>query len=684
MAKTLEPTSTLTAVTPAKPWLTAADMRLLEAACETLIPALETPAADDPHGFLRRPASAMQVAQGIAETLGAEDAETRADFRQLLGILRSPAGGLLLVGRPIGFMQMKPDLRERALRNMANSNVAKLRQGFQAMKRLAAFIFYAAPAPDGGDNPNWAAIGFAPPPPAPTIPKPIQPLAITSDTTLEADAVVVGSGAGGGVVAAELAAAGKSVIVLEKGGYYNEADFSGREAEMMPKVYLKRGLLATRDLSMAILAGSCLGGGTVVNWSTSFRIPDYVAQEWEHDYGLQGITGNAFARHYDAVALRMGVNVEDSAPNANNAVLEQGCAKLGYEWGVIARNANHCEQRCGNCPYGCAYSRKQSTLLTFLQDAADRGARFVVNCSVERVTMAQGAATGVIATVIDPATGAQHRVTVRAKTVIIAAGSIHSPAILLRSGLTSPHLGRNLHLHPVAAVTGFYPDPIRTWEGSLQTRYSDHFGHPADGYGFKFEVAPGHPGLMAQSLPWASGRQHKEDMQQLSHAAALIVLVRDKNGGRVTLDKHGEPVVDYPLGDHERRQLTLGTQEGVKVLLAAGANRVGTLHAKRTDFYPPATGDALNAPELSAFLREVEERGLEPNRVLLFSAHQMGSCRMAADPRRGVIGDDNQVFGVKGLFVADGSVFPTASGVNPMLTILALAHRASGAIKATM
>ena len=684
MAKTLEAAALPTTVSASKPWLTAADMRLLEAICETLIPALDVPAETDPHGFLRRPASALQVAQAISDTLGTEDDVTRAEFRQLLGILRGPTGGILLIGRPVGFLKMKPDLRAKALRNMANSNVAKLRQGFQAIKRLTAFIFYSAPAPDGGDNPNWIAVDFAPPPPAPNVPKPIHPLSITSDTTLEADAVVVGSGAGGGVVAAELAAAGKSVIVLEKGGYYNEADFSGREAEMMPKVYLKRGLQSTRDLSMAILAGSCLGGGTVVNWSTSLRIPESVAQEWEHDYGLTSIVGSEFASHYDAVSARVGVNTDDSAPNANNAVIERGCEKLGYHWAESPRNASQCEQRCGTCGYGCPYGRKQSTMLTYLQDAADHGARFVVNCSVERVTMAQGAATGVVATVIDPATGTRHRLTVQAKTVVIAAGSLHSPAILLRSGLSNPHLGRNLHLHPVVAITGFYAEPVRAWVGSLQTRYSDQFGHPPDGYGYKFEVAPGHPGLMAQSLPWESGQQHKEDMLRLSHAAPLIVLARDKNGGRVTLDKHGEPLVDYTLGEHERKQLTQGAIEGIKVHLAAGATRVGTLHSKSTVFDVPPTGDVFNSTELRAFLRTVEDRGLEPNRTMLFSAHQMGSCRMAADARRGVVGNDNQVFGVRGLYVADGSTFPTASGVNPMLTILALAHRAAQSIKAGM
>nr|MBA3826442.1 GMC family oxidoreductase [Ktedonobacterales bacterium] len=428
----------------------------------------------------------------------------------------------------------------------------------------------------------------------------------------------------------------------------------------------------------------CLGGGTVVNWSTSFRVPDGVLDEWERDYGLSGFTNGEFARHYDAVSARVGVNSADSSPNASNAVIERGCTNLGYHWGVIPRNADHCEQRCGACGYGCAFSRKQSTLLTYLQDAADRGARFVVNTSVDRVLIENGQTVGVVATTVDPVTGARHHVTVHATTVVISAGALHTPAILLRSGIRNPHLGRNLHLHPVVAVTGFYPDPIHAWEGSLQTRYSDEFGHPADGYGYKFEVAPGHPGLMGLALPWESGQQHKTDMARLGYAAPLIVLVRDRNSGRVTLDKHGEPIVDYPLGEAERRMLTQGAIEGAKVHLAAGAMRVGTLHTRLTMFDAPSGTAPWQSQEFTNFARDITDRGLEPNRTMLFSAHQMGSARMAADPRRGVVGADNQVFGVKGLFVADGSAFPTASGVNPMLTILALAHRAAGAIQANM
>ena len=206
-------------------------------------------------------------------------------------------------------MKMAPEQREVALQRMSNSSLAKLRQGFQAVKRLAVFIFYGAPTTERG-NPNWPALNYtpAPPPPLPEVaPKRIRTLDIRGDETLTADAVIVGSGAGGGIMAAELAAAGKDVLVIEKGGYYNEADFSGLEAEMTPQLFLRRGALSTADLGMVVLAGSALGGGTIVNWSTSLRTPPEVLEEWERQHGLDGATSADYLKGFEEAERRLGI-----------------------------------------------------------------------------------------------------------------------------------------------------------------------------------------------------------------------------------------------------------------------------------------------------------------------------------------------------------------------------------------
>lgn len=659
--------------TAAADWLTSAEQRTLEAVCAALIPAVSPPAGmDDPYGLFARSARDLGVARAMAEILAGESPESRAEFKQLLGLLRLPLCGLLLAGTPHSLASLPLAAREQALRAMSISAIPQLRQGFQALARLAAFIFYAVPLADG-PNPNWPALGYSPAVAHETVPKRINTLAVEGDVALSADAVIVGSGAGGGVMAAELSAAGLDVVVLEKGGYYNESDFTGSEAEWTPKLYLRRGLLATRDLSMIVLAGSCLGGGTVVNWSTSLRTPSYVLEEWERDYGLSGATSAEYQRGFDVVEARMGVNTEDSAPNRNNAALQRGCEALGYHWSHVPRNTSGCKQRCGSCGYGCPYGRKQSTLLTFLQDASDRGARTIPDCAVERVLIEGGRAVGVRGYARDPRTGARHTITVRAPRVVVAGGAVESPALLLRSGLRNPNIGRHLRLHPVAAMAGYYAEPVEPWTGSLQTILSGHFAQMRDGYGLRFEVAPAHPGLIGMTTPWMGGQEHKRLMTRAAYEAVFIVLARDSGEGRVTLDKQGDPVLRYWPNKTDRSCLLRGMQETARIAVAGGASGVSTLHTPRLALEGEG-GTPPTPAHLRDFLVGIERRGIGRNRMPLFSAHQMGTCRLGADPRSAVADPSGEVYGVPGLYIADGSGFPTASGVNPMLSVMALSY----------
>lgn len=663
-------------------WLTPVEMRTLEAVCAALIPSVAPPdGMDDLHGLFARPARDLDVARIMAETLAGESPQARAEFKQLLGLLHSPLSGLLLDGTPHGLTSLPLAKREQALRSMSTSAIPQLRQGFQALARLALFIFYAAPLADG-TNPNWPALGYTPATPRESAPKRITTLAVEGDLALSADAVIIGSGAGGGVMAAELSAAGLDVVVLEKGGYFNESDFTGDEAEWTPKLYLRRGLLSTHDLSMIVLAGSCLGGGTVVNWSTSLRTPSYVLEEWEHEYGFSGATSAAYQRGFDVVEARLDVNTQDSAPNRNNAALGRGCEALGYKWSYVPRNARGCEQRCGACGYGCAYGRKQSTMLTFLQDASDHGARTIPACTVERVLIERGRAVGVRGWVHDAHTGGRHSVTVHVPRVIVAAGAVESPALLLRSGLENPNIGQHLRLHPVAALAGYYAEPIEAWTGSPQTVLCDEFARLAGGYGLRFETAPAHPGLIGMTTPWMGGREHKRLMTRASYEAIFIALARDTGEGRVTLDKQGDPVLQYWPHKTDRSRLLRGMQEMARIALAAGATGVGTLHSPRLAL-ENEDGTAPTQAQVRDFHQEIERRGIGRNRVPLFSAHQMGTCRLGSDARTAVADPTGEVFGVRGLYVADGSGFPTASGVNPMLSIMALSYHVAQHIKAS-
>ena len=504
------------------------------------------------------------------------------------------------------------------------------------------------------------------------------PFAITADSTLDCDVVVIGSGAGGGVIAGELARAGKSVVLLEKGAYLNEADFTQREDDGMRRLYDAGGLTATHDLGLVLLQGSCLGGGTVVNYTTSFRTPRAVRVQWAKEHGLPHFTSPEFTRNLDAVAQRIHVNADHAEPSGRDRIMIRGLERCGWHHGLLPRNVDGCPQDdgCGYCIYGCRHAAKRSTLVTYVQDAYDHGARIVVGADVRRIVRAGGRATGVEAMVRTAGAARPLSLAVRAKAVVVACGSIHTPALLLRSGLTHQAIGQNLALHPATAVLGLMDEPVRPWTGTMQAHFSDQFADLDDGYGFKFETAPMHPSLAALALPWTSGRDHQEQMARLPHLTLIGILLRDRFGGRVRVDADGVPIVDYQLSEYDTRHLWRGIEEGARLLEGAGAREVGAAHAQSL-WYRPWDGSGMRA----GWLERVRRAGIGANQQLLVSFHQMSSCRMGGDRKTSVVNEENQVWDTPGLFLADASVFPSASGVNPMLTTMGIAHRAAEILK---
>ncbi|HXF95238.1 MAG TPA: GMC family oxidoreductase N-terminal domain-containing protein [Gemmatimonadales bacterium] len=634
--------------------------RALGAVCETLVPGSRADLAD-------------RVAARVERLPRPAD---RADFARLLALLESPLVNLLLAGTPRPFSALALPARERYLRSWATSRLATRRRAFQALKRLVTVTHYVA-LDERGTNPAWSDIGYPGPlGPPPAAPKPIRPLSLTGDTTLDCDVVVVGSGAGGGVVAGELSARGRDVVVLEKGGYFAEADFTQREDEMLERLYDGSGLLTTRDLGLLVLQGSCVGGGTVVNYTTSFHPPETVRAEWAAEHGLPYFTSSEFQRSLDAVAARLGVNREETAPSPRDRVLVRGLERLGWHRGILPRNVRGCSQGedCGYCGYGCRRGAKQSTLVTYLADAAARGARIVARAAARRVLVERGRAVGVEALVRDPDTGVRAALTVRARAVVVACGSIHSPALLLRSGLGHPALGRHLALHPATAVFALMDEEVRPWSGTLQSRYSDQFADLDRGYGFRFETAPLHPALAALAAPWESGAGHRRVMARLPRTALVGILLRDRDGGRVTADPDGQPKVAYRLSRRDAVHLRRGLAAAAEVLEAAGAREIWTPTARWLAYRPGESGGR------EGWLRQLDATGYGPNQLLLASFHQMSSCRMGGQRAHSVVNPEHQVWDVPGLYVADASVFPSASGVNPMLTIMGIAHRAAGLI----
>lgn len=645
--------------------LDAGERTALKWVCDTFVPALEAEGDDDAHLF-RLCASDLRLTEQleqIIEQVASED--DKRLLRLFLRLIEIGAFNGLTTGHWGAFSRLDLEQRSSVLHAWGSSRFPIARRTFQSLKRLTLAVFYAL-MPDDQPNPTWAALCYDDPPgKAAESARAITPLKITGPTMLDTDVLIIGSGAGGGVMAGELSAAGLDVIVAEKGGYFAEADYHGREYASSEQMYEKRALLTTADQSISLLAGSTLGGGTTVNWTTSLRPPEMVLREWQDEYGFDGATSAEFQRSLDAVSQRLHINTDESAPNTLNAHLENGCRQLGYDVTVIPRNVKGCED-CGFCGYGCPFGAKQGTLKTYLQDAHQRGARILVQAQADRILIEHGTAQGAQLTVTD-ADGRSHPVTVRARIVIAAAGAVHTPALLRRSGLSNAHIGANLHLHPATVIFSQFPEPVWGWRGAAQTRLSQHFADlDGRGYGVRLETAPIHPGLAASAFPWQSGAAHKRHMQRIAHYANIIVLTRDRYSGRVTTDKYGQPVLHYRLHAYDANHMRHGLIEAVRIHQAAGAH---TIHG-------PHQG--MSSDDL---LRQLQNAPFAPNTLGLFSAHQMSSARIGGSSALGAVKPDGETYEVRGLFVADASVLPTATGVNPMLTIMGTAHYLAQGIK---
>jgi choline dehydrogenase-like flavoprotein len=618
-----------------------------------------------------RGAAQGALTAAVEGAMGALGARQLHELRLFIRLLDSPLLVLSVIGRRAGISALSPAEQERLLLALSRSWIPQLRSGYQALKRLACFLSYSAV--DGtATNPSWPGIGYEQLPQPPAARYAIAIRRVTAPTTLDADVCVIGSGAGGGIVAARLAAAGRRVIVLEAGSPDQAGDFDQREVVGMQRLYLDQGTTSTRDVGVALLAGSCVGGGTAVNWQTSLRLPDFIRDEWAERSGLRLFVDDAFTAAMAAVSERLSVSTFESVSNANNASLERGCTALRYRWSVIPRNARGCDQsQCGYCVFGCRHGGKQSTTLTYLSDAQQTGrCEIVAPCRAERIVTERGRATGVDAVAHDAHDGSRHAVRINAPTIVVAAGALESAALLLRSGIRHPQLGRNLYLHPTTGALGIYASPVRAWIGAPQTVLCDEFAQLHGNYGYRLETAPIHPGLLALAQPWFGADEHRRRMQRTAHTSAFVALTRDRQGGRVVIDRQGRPVIHYTVGSLERRLLQLGLATAVRIHFAAGAEEINTLHVHDHSFRRSHTG---RVDDIERHCRELADLPVHGNHCGVFSAHQMGTARMGADPKLSVCDDQGAVRGVQGLHVADGSLFPASAGVNPMITIMALA-----------
>jgi len=501
---------------------------------------------------------------------------------------------------------------------------------------------------------------------------------LTADSALEADVVIVGSGAGGGVTAEILALSGLRVIFVEEGALKSSKDFKMREADAYPALYQESAARKTRDKGINILQGRTVGGSTTVNWTSSFRTPDITLAYWNQHYGLKDYTPQALAPWFELMEQRLNITDWPAPPNENNDLLRRGAAKLDIPTALIRRNVNGC-WNLGYCGMGCPTNAKQSMLITTIPSALRNGATLLTRVRAEHLVINGDKVTQLDCVALDDAglapTG--RRVTLRAQHYVLAGGAINTPALLLRSTAPDPRglLGKRTFLHPTVISAGLFEQRVDGYAGAPQTVYSDHFLHAdrIDGpIGYKLEAPPLHPVLLSTTMA-GFGAQHAAMMKQFPHVHALLALLRDgfhagAPGGSVALAADGAPVLDYPIGDFiwdgaRRALLTMA-----EIQFAAGAKSVTPVHEQGQAYTTWAQAKAgINGLPFKLLATRV------------VSAHVMGGCAMSDDERLGVTGADGRYHGLANVSVHDGSLFPTAIGANPQLSIYAIVARlASG------
>lgn len=662
--------------------LGSGDRDTLRALAETVVP----------HAF-DDAARGDALVRALMQRVGQLKPRQQRDLRRALRLLGSRVSAVAAGLTPRRLTALPPASRARVVEAWISARLPVMRSAVQAWRRLILLVEYgSAPAQrevgyrgayhtrgpavpwEGAlagtptaDEPIARAVvpDTAHRPPAKT--SALRPL-VLDGSTLRADAVVIGTGAGGATAAARLAESGLDVLVLEAGPLTSGEDFDEREATLFERLYADTGLRCTDDAAVSLVQGATAGGSTTVNWMIMLRTPDWVLEEWQRFHGTEGMGAEDLASVFARVERELqAARVPADAHSPNNRIVLDGAKSLGWSAQEAMINARGCV-RTGFCGYGCRSGAKQGTLETYLPRAAQAGARLVTNARAIRIDRVErgGPFPRKRVVVRHAPPGAPARdIAVEAPIVIVAAGAVETPVLLQRSGLGGGGVGRFLRLHPTTGLFGRYDREIYAAGGIPLSSVCDEFlRSDAHGYGTWIETPPMHPALAASACP-SFGATHRKLMLDFRNTGTLIVLTRDgaqrgHSDGEVSARRDGSISIRYALNRRDAVHLQAGLEAAAQLHFAAGAREVVSGHSR------PITLKHEND------VQRLRGRPMGPNDLPLFSAHVNGTCRIGSDPRHAGTDPHGERFGAPGVFVADGSLLPTAPGVNPQETIYAL------------
>lgn len=488
---------------------------------------------------------------------------------------------------------------------------------------------------------------------------------VTSDLDITCEVVVVGTGAGGAAAAYELARRGRAVLLVEGGHYASRADFRGRASEASKRMYLGLGTtIAVGNVAAPVLAGRGVGGSTTINSGTCYRAPEETLARWGERYGLRGLSAEGLAPYYERVEAMLGVEEARREHLGGSArVVARGADLLQLSHKPLRRNAPGCDGQ-GVCCFGCPTGAKRSTDVSYVPEALKRGAQLVTGASVTRVVTEGGRARGVVARLASGRT-----LNVRAEAVVVAGGALLTPLLLARSGLCthSGWLGRNLSIHPATKVMALFDEVIDMSRGIPQSYTIDEYAKD----GLMFEGASTPLDVTAVALPWV-GERFMEVMARYPNIATFGFMIRDKSRGSVRAGPGGAPLIFYDMNREDLARMQRGIEILSEVFLRAGAKRVMPMVAGCEEI------------EGEAGLAALKRMRVAPGDFEVSAYHPLGTCRMGTDPSRSCVGPDGEAHDVAGLFVADGSAIPSSLGVNPQMTIMAVALRTAEALDARL